>query len=188
MSLGLPLAVSLLWIRSYKVSERIGWRTNEPCEHAAIERFTGITIYRGSIWLERFDDLLTSPTHVELAERRTTEQAKFKRLEGPVPLSAVNPGAAVSFAGFGLCRETVSLPWMSGKHFELGIPFWAFLVAASLPVVVLNLRTRSQIKRRYRMRLGLCVRCGYDLRATAGRCPECGTAVPVRARPGIVTP
>lgn len=35
-----------------------------------------------------------------------------------------------------------------------------------------------QLSRKWdRWRRGLCPRCGYDLRASSGHCPECGRAI-----------
>jgi hypothetical protein len=53
------------------------------------------------------------------------------------------------------------------------VRFWAIaLSSAVVPTVV----TCVERRRRLRRRAGHCHRCGYDLRETPDRCPECGTS------------
>lgn len=47
----------------------------------------------------------------------------------------------------------------------------SFLVPISLSLVYRNSRDRREQSRRER---GLCIHCGYDIRHTRVRCPECG--------------
>ena len=61
----------------------------------------------------------------------------------------------------------------------LALPYW-FLIALSVPVAAVG--ARRWWRRRKRTAPGHCLGCGYDLRATRDRCPECG-AVPKRPAP-----
>jgi hypothetical protein len=57
-----------------------------------------------------------------------------------------------------------------GQSIGVVIPGW-MLFAATLILPDLALRFPRKTP------VGKCARCGYDMRATPGRCPECGTAV-----------
>ena len=73
---------------------------------------------------------------------------------------------------------------------RLGLPattpstraYWSQSSRAFGPVLIIflaagpALAARSWQDRRHSLRVGLCPSCGYDLRASPGRCPECGHA------------
>ena len=68
-------------------------------------------------------------------------------------------------------RSRLGFRWGAASSPFLALPYWSmFALAAALPAAHLLTRGRA----RGRARAGLCAACGYDLRATPGRCPECG--------------
>jgi hypothetical protein len=59
------------------------------------------------------------------------------------------------------------------RYWTVGLPMWVPLVAGLVLPVRQARRYRASLRAR-RVALGLCRRCGYDLRATPERRPECG--------------
>jgi hypothetical protein len=57
---------------------------------------------------------------------------------------------------------------------EWGTPIT--IIAVPISLIFLWTSTRWEKKAR-RIRAGLCASCGYDLRASKGRCPECGSEI-----------
>lgn len=50
-------------------------------------------------------------------------------------------------------------------------------VAVGIPLAAVGLLILEGLDQIYRRRqAGQCIRCGYDVRATPDRCPECGTS------------
>jgi len=85
-------------------------------------------------------------------------------------------GIAIVFCGvlgFVIERDTRG----QDLYRAVAIPWWA--VTALLAIAPSVTIWRWAGRRNQRM-LGLCEVCGYDLRASHERCPECGTAIPDR--------
>ncbi len=61
---------------------------------------------------------------------------------------------------------------MSPKAFFFALA--VVLAALGIPVEVLIRRREAELERQRRAHI--CLTCGYDCRATPGRCPECGRA------------
>jgi hypothetical protein len=57
------------------------------------------------------------------------------------------------------------------------IAYWALAVLFAIFPVVLVASPIVRRWRRWRHPPGTCIRCGYDLRASKDRCPECGTLI-----------
>jgi hypothetical protein len=97
------------------------------------------------------------------------DQGSSQRTPGTVqPLSVPNDGTT--------CVRVSSWGVM--------VPYWSVVALMALITVVESSRIVRQGRYAHRLQCGLCPRCGYDLRATPGRCPECGqtNAAPARSR------
>lgn len=83
------------------------------------------------------------------------------------------------------------LDWYTGSthldpslatQYNITIQWWALVLSFGLfPLGRMSFFCVRFLKRRYRRTRGLCAHCGYDLRASQERCPECGQAINAEA-------
>ena len=93
--------------------------------------------------------------------------------------------AAFRFLGFGYERAAMS-PRLGAVMavFQIELPFWPFTLALLAAAVRFEKKWRQQSRERLAL-LGLCPGCGYDLRASPDRCPECGTLAGYSSTEGL---
>jgi len=102
--------------------------------------------------------------------------------EHPYPNFAERPGPGqwLYLKRWGFCLTTVNetdVPdGLTFAHFYgIVVPIWfVMLLCTIFPAIWF----RKFLRHRYRLRHNLCPTCGYDLRASKGKCPECGAAIP----------
>jgi hypothetical protein len=185
-SLLLSLAAAGLWVRSYHWSDSVLW--GRVVGRGEPERT--ILLYSGGGGL-LVSSVETTWLHGSVPSVPDDRRFFFHRSEDdPDPPKYVHPGGAFKYRheawGFGVDRHSeFILGWGSPGRRQKPVagtvtssrvyfPHWFLLAAASLPPALWLTRWRRERRGRARAALGLCRRCGYDVRATPERCPECG--------------
>jgi hypothetical protein len=168
MSLVLFLATSVLWVRSY-------WSEDAVVRQEGSKELWHAASSRGQIAIDHYQ-VFGEPNFENrrgrtwFFQRRNPTQLTLRPLRSRY--SAVR---GTVWAGFGfLAHDVTTVQNDLVTRRAWFVPHWLpALLTVALPIRRILWPTRRSCKS------GHCLRCGYDLRATPGRCPECGT-IPTR--------
>jgi hypothetical protein len=164
LSILLCLASVAMWVRGYWRWDVVGW--TRPVRHDAETHDTqsgffyvwssggGVVVYGGYCSPDAVRRLLVEGWYWNTSGRATVRYA------GGLPTNR-----------WGMKFETLrraEIRWV-----RIIFPAWSGAAVFALPSIT---RVALWVRRRRRKREGHCMKCGYDLRATPERCPECGTA------------
>jgi hypothetical protein len=109
--------------------------------------------------------------------------AMITRPGTPITIPSLEPETTVVMANASSNRTLTATganappaPPPAWPYRAYSLPHWIVaLVVGLYPLIVLTRFVRRQILRWRRRKTVQCLNCGYDIRATPDRCPECGT-------------
>lgn len=183
----------LFWVRSYFRFDYGGLRVEEisiPSRHSAGYYLQSAG---GGLGLDRRIVVTMWPPDTESNMERlrrwqsepkwqvhwygSSESIELKRHPAfgpPYPFHTADVGETKRWHGFVWLSITrggnMNQVWVSMRG--VAAPYWFLVLLAGVAPVAKGIRV---YRRRRRLRRSLCLKCGYDLRASEGRCPECGT-------------
>jgi predicted RNA-binding Zn-ribbon protein involved in translation (DUF1610 family) len=190
LSLVLWLAAAGLWVRSYWVGVSRHRIIDSVTDTADSYQFSSAN---GGLAMARGQSEYSHPNAEEAARVRQRSGYSYdntyrvgwmdvgwRRFGG-----ALRQGGAPLWLGFGY-RSYDTRDSGIAQPLQVG---WTVVVPWALPFVVFGVgpgwwmvRRARERRRDWRRRLGLCLACGYDLRASRERCPECGMAIAAGGR------
>lgn len=182
LSAGVLLLSAVLCWRSYTTVDDWIYTCTNPGADAStmimVSSFVGRTQFdwnSESLILspaEHAERVLGAPKHA--FEHRTSPTSAYQSLSDPAEARQFDFHLR-SRTVFGPRISSYPASWSTERMFDL--PYWAVICAA---VIAPSLGLVSLVRhwlRRHRNLRGCCLRCGYDMRATPRRCPECGWTV-----------
>lgn len=180
-----------LWIRSYWASDQLIWfdghGTEFPDPHPELALYhhtRKMVSARGGLQIEdRYEewDVLAGSLEGGHYFRGDITSPMGYPLYAPSYVSSAPPVRKYDVLGFELAiTKPAQWPFIERTN-SLTVPLPGVAMVTSLLPAFAFLAYRRRRIREHRRRLDKCVTCGYDLRATLDRCPECGS-VPVMVR------
>jgi hypothetical protein len=183
LSLLLFVATVVIWVRSYWRADQLGYGRVRTDTYPV---YNGILVAstHGGLRIQpiRYSGKPLPPdayAHLPIGWQWTTFTAE------PYPLSPEATGDERSLwnrIGFEAKMVGFDVPeglqLISYRVTVVTLPYYSVaLLTGILPFVRACLWGRRYHRSKKRSRLGLCLTCGYDLRATPDKCPECGTPI-----------
>jgi hypothetical protein len=166
LSLLLCVAAFGLWVRSHVVEDRVMWRRVDGAGWVVTSpRYVvvGWELFAGTGWPAdgyglSYERGTPAPVTTHVVRMLVLGMSRGDRF---------GQWQRMGFAGYWW------RPASGASNFaRVVVPLWAVVAATGALPAWRAVRTLA----RRRHRAGMCAGCGYDLRATPDRCPECGTA------------
>jgi hypothetical protein len=180
VSLVLCVATCVLWGWSYRAGD--DWKCVQPWADYRVESCSGQIAWTETYFGNIDRSFLQPPEYGVWHHRSETPPLPpiGMRLNSIAPL----PHGWFNQAGFtvGLSLTDAYIN-SAGPTRMVAVPYWAAFVMLGILPALSALRHTRRRRRQSRQRHGACPACGYDLRATPGRCPECGTIAPSAVAP-----
>ena len=175
LSLLLCAATVVLWVRSYRIHDIWTWGNYGAVQlhlvSGEVELYWGVP------------NPGNRPLGSSIAFIWQRMQQFWSEIHRPIsqfPDYGLSPTMTVhwNFAGFISAEHDPRRVNQSPLYHVLAFPYW-IVVAVEFCITASFVRSSGRLRRAARLKVsGLCPRCGYDLRASPVRCPECGTIVP----------